>query len=269
MVKKLIPNFIKKFYRKFYPIEKIKRFVPIEKEFLGKTIYIHDIASFDLCFDELFVEEAYKFIAKSTTPNIVDCGANLGMSIIYFKELYPLAKIIAFEADEHIYKFLEKNVKSFGYSDVEIINKAVWNDDKDLKFLAEGGAGGRLENNDYENQIFKTVKSIRLKNYLKNNKVDFLKIDIEGAEYEVIMDCAEEIKNIDFLFIEYHSMIDRKQNLHEILGVVHNAGFRYHIKQAYTTKYPYIERTLNFGMDLQLNIFCYKEIGRASCRERV
>lgn len=97
-----------------------------------------------------------------------------------------------------------------------------------------------------------------LKNYLKGRKVDFLKIDIEGAEYEVIKDCENELKNIDFLFIEYHSMPEKGQNLHEILEIVHRTGFKYHIKEAYTSKHPFMERNLNFGMDLQLNIFCYK-----------
>ena len=51
-------------------------------------MFIHDIASFDLCYDELFVQEMYNFLAKRTNPYIIDCGANLGMSIVYFKELY-------------------------------------------------------------------------------------------------------------------------------------------------------------------------------------
>jgi hypothetical protein len=53
-------------------------------------------------------------------------------------------------------------------------------------------------------------------------------------------------------------MPEKRQNLHDILKIVQDAGFKYHIKEAYTTKYPFIERKLNFGMDLQLNIFCYK-----------
>jgi FkbM family methyltransferase len=181
------------------------------------------------------------------------------MSIIYFKELYPQASIIAFEADDYIFGFLEKNIKSFEYKDVELINKAVWNCDSTLSFVVEGGAGGRLETETAAG-IYKQVPCTSLKKYLVGRKVDFLKIDIEGAEYEVIKDCEDELKNIDYLFIEYHSMPDKQQNLHNILNIVQNAGFSYHIKEAYTAKYPFIERNLNFGMDLQLNIFCYKSI---------
>lgn len=89
----------------------------------------------------MFQLEMYKFIANSPNPHIIDCGANLGMSIIYYKQLYPEASIIAFEADEYIFSFLEKNVKSYEYKDAELINKAVWNCDDTLSFIAEGEQG--------------------------------------------------------------------------------------------------------------------------------
>lgn len=236
---------------------KIGRFVPYEKIFLGTRLYIHDKASFNLCNEELFQLEMYKFKASRPNPHIIDCGANLGMSVIYFKQLYPDASIIAFEADDYIFSFLKKNIKSYGYRDVELVNKAVWDCEDTLPFLVEGGAGGRLEALSTAGSSKKVVCT-SLKKYLTDRKVDFLKIDIEGAEYEVIKDCENELKNVEYLFIEYHSMVGRKQNLHKILEIVQTQGFSYHVKEAYTTKYPFIERKLNFGMDLQLNIFCYK-----------
>jgi hypothetical protein len=101
------------------------------------------------------------------------------------------------------------------------------------------------------------VKTTRLKNYLVE-EIDFLKIDIEGAEHKVIADCADELRFVKNLFIEYHSMENRAQNLHLILEIISKAGFRYHIKEAYITPFPFVERRLNVGMDLQLNIFCYR-----------
>lgn len=256
---------IKKYFKKPYcflignklETNTIERFVPIEKEFLGKKLYIHDIASFNLCYTELFQQEMYKFKANCPNPYIIDCGANLGMSIIYFKQLYPEASITAFEADDYIFSFLEKNIKSYEFDDVVLVNEAVWNSEETLSFIAEGGAGGRIEE-ETAIGMYKKVICTSLKKYLTARKVDFLKIDIEGAEYEVIKDCEDELKNIDYLFIEYHSMPDKEQNLHKILEIVQKAGFCYHLKEAYTTKYPFMERNLNFGMDLQLNIFCYK-----------
>ena len=169
--------------QKLKSFKNTERFVPTKRKFLGKDLYIHDIASFDLCRDELFESEMYKFNANRPNPHIIDCGANLGLSIIYFKQLYPEASIIAFEADDHIFNFLKKNMKSFGYTDVELVNKAVWDHEGVLSFLVEGGAGGRLEP-EKANSNYKNVPCTSLKKYLSEQKVDFLKIDIEGAEYE-------------------------------------------------------------------------------------
>lgn len=236
---------------------KRKRFKPYISTFRGHKLHIHDRASFRLGKNEMFKDEVYRFISSKKNPLIIDCGSNMGMSILYFKSLYSAAKIVGFEADPHIFSFLEKNIESYNLDDVTVINKAVWDvDDQTLSFLAEGGAGGRLQEKS-EQFKFIDVKTVRLKNYLVE-EVDFLKLDIEGAEYRVISDCEDQLKFVKNLFIEYHSMPDKPQNLHHILEIATKAGFRYHIKEAYTTPYPFLERKLNVGMDLQLNIFCYR-----------
>ena len=236
---------------------KRKRFKPYTSTFRGHTLHVHDHASFRLGNNEMFKDEVYKFISAKKNPFIIDCGSNIGMSILYFKSLYPGARIVGFEADPYIFSFLEKNMKSYNASDVTVINKAVWDaEDETLSFLAEGGAGGRLQEKSDQFK-FIDVKTARLKNYM-TGEVDFLKLDIEGAEYKVIADCVDELRSVKHLFIEYHSMPGREQNLHDILAIANKAGFRYHVKEAYTTPYPFIERKLNVGMDLQLNIFCYR-----------
>lgn len=242
----------------FNKLFKIKRFQPYTITFKGHTLHVHDKASFNLGYKELFKDEVYKFSSQKQDPYIIDCGCNMGMSIIYFKSLFPEAKITGFEADPYIFSFLQKNIQSFAFENVTIINKAVWNaNDEQLSFLSEGGAGGRLQKTS-GNHKFVEVKTVRLKDYLVE-EIDFLKIDIEGAEYNVLADCANELRFVKNLFVEYHSMENEMQNLHLILEIVSAAGFRYHIKEAYITPFPFIEQNLNFGMDLQLNIFCYRK----------
>ena len=238
--------------------KKFIRFVPSKKQFLGNTIYIHDMASYQLGLDELFISETYDFITNNPKPYIIDCGANLGMSIIYFKKLYPEAIVTAFEADEYIFSFLKKNIQSFNLENVEIINKAVWNEESVKDFWVEGGAGGRLEFEKKEGK-YNSVTCTSLKPFLQGRKVDFLKMDIEGAEYEVLKDCKKHLHNVDNIFIEYHSFSNQIQKLDEILNIIKNAGFRYHIKEAFVRNKPFIERNVNAGIDLQLNLFCYRE----------
>jgi hypothetical protein len=69
--------------------------------------------SFIHSVDELLVEEIYKFTTTSQQPYIIDCGANIGLSLYYFKKWYPSSKILAFEPDEQIFNILEKNISYF------------------------------------------------------------------------------------------------------------------------------------------------------------
>lgn len=257
-IKSIYHRFVLKIIKTQKSIYSIDRFQATERAFLKKKLFIHDIASYELGLNEIFKHEIYKFQARRSNPTIVDCGANLGMSVIYFKQLYPDASIIAFEADPHIFGFLQKNVESFGYENVELVKAAVWDSEGSISFQPDGGAGGRVVSGE-SNDNLSQVNTVRLRDVLTQHKVDFLKIDIEGAEDKVINDCKDILGNIDFLFIEYHSMAHQPQQLHEILRIVHESGFRYHIKEAFTRKYPFVSKNLNYGMDLQLNIFCSRE----------
>jgi len=87
-----------------------------------------------------------------------------------------------------------------------------------------------------------------------------LKIDIEGAEYEVLMDCRDSLLNVKNIFIEYHSFNISDQNLSEILQILQKNKFRYFIKSPNNKDAPLINKKSKFNpaMDLQLNIFGYK-----------
>lgn len=209
--------------------------------------------------DELFIDEVYKFQSKTSAPVIIDCGANWGLSIIYFKHLYPKCRIIGFEPDPRIFKILENNIKNAGFTNVEILNKAVWKKDEALSFSSDNSLGGTISNLKINKNSNVEVEAIRFKNFIKLYKhIDFLKIDIEGAEYDVINDCKDSLNHIDNLFIEYHSSPNTLQHLHDILSIVSNAGFRYYVKEAWNNmQHPFIY-SKQLYYDLQLNIFCYR-----------
>jgi len=248
---------LREFYRLYDKWGKYKRYVEVKDvEFLNYIFDVPDLPSFIWQFKEIFAEELYKFKSKSKEPLIYDCGANIGMSCLYFKKLYPNAKIKAFEADPKIVKILENNLKKNKIiDDVEIINSAVWIDYNGLEFASEGADGGSI----YGDKNKVKVSSIRLKDWLeKEEKIDMLKIDIEGAEYEVLKDCKDSLSNVDNLFVEYHSWNNSPQKLSEILEIFESNGFRYYIESLTHRKHPFINQGESENMDLQLNIFGVK-----------
>jgi len=237
-------------YQRFEKVNNVK--------FLEFSFDVPDLPSFIWQFKEIFVDEIYKFKSNFDSPIIYDCGANIGMSVIYFKSLYPKARIKAFEADPIISQILKSNLQKNNIYDVELVEKAVWVDDEGIFFGVEGADGGSIFK---PNSPLKKIASIRLKDFLeKESSIDFLKIDIEGAEYEVLIDCNKSLGKVKYLFIEYHSWINQPQKLDEILEILKINNFRYYLENVnINIKHPFI-REIQSDMDLQVNVWGIRNV---------
>lgn len=224
--------------------------------YFGKKIYYTDPLELLHALKEIFIDEVYA-INLPAQPFIIDCGANIGMSVIYLKEKFKDAKIIAFEPDSSSFDLLKKNIQSFGLQNVTARNEAVWIADTQLNFSNEGTMASKIEAGQTTGQ---TVQAIRLKNLL-NHKVDFLKIDIEGAEYAVLKDIQDDLPVVQNMFVEYHGKFNQNNELTELLTIVQNAGFAFYIKEA-TSVYdkPFVDAQSEpkSDYDVQLNIFCFR-----------
>lgn len=228
-------------------------------KFSKYSIDIPDTLSFLGQYKELFINQNYYFSSSDQSPTIIDCGSNIGMSIIYFKSIYPFANIYGFEPDPYLYNILKKNLKKNKIYDVKLSESAVWTNEKIINFLSDGADGGHISETSVNTKI--KIKSTRLKNFLdKFQKIDLLKLDIEGSETDVLLDCSESLKKIDNLFVEYHSFSKKNQDLSKILNLFEMNNFRYHIETVYAKKKPFLRSNFQKNFDLQLNIYCNRAI---------
>jgi len=257
---------VKKLFIKIY--KKIVRLIEdkhINKEkdrgytmLFGKQFYYHHKPSFEVTYQELFQKGIYTFETANTRPTIIDCGANMGLSLLFFITKYPNAKIYAFEPDETVFGILEKNTETYQMKNVELLKQAVWNKNETIEFYTDNGMGGRVVNN-YLGQTPNKVEAIRLKEFISNKHIDFLKMDIEGSEFLVIQDCESILNQIDNIFIEYHSMTNEEQKLDDLLHILKMNGFRYHLSQSFSRNKPFVDKNLVCEkIDLAINIFSYK-----------
>jgi len=257
-VGRIFNNPYKKIGISTFQFKKIKN-LPDQKpqtiEFLGSRISFGSRVEFLHSIHEIFIEEIYQQKFDREDPYIIDCGANIGLSIIYMKKLYPNSEIVAFEPDEANFSYLEKNVKSFGFFNVTIFREAIWTENTHLSFQSEGSLASRIGEGKGKTI---TVKAKRLQDLL-NRQVDFLKIDIEGAEFKVLMDIRNKLHFINHIFIEYHGTFDQNFELNEILQTLTANGFKFYIKQALDTyPVPFIRKNAEV-FDVQLNIFCFRK----------
>ena len=225
--------------------------------FRGLQLRATDFISVAWQIKEFFADGRLEFKSSSKQPVIYDCGANVGVSVLYFKQLHPAATIKAFEPDPKVFACLSENVAANKVQGVELVNKAVWINSDGISFGSEGADGGSI----YFEGNRTTLPSVRLKDLLAaESEIDLLKIDIEGAEVEVLKDCASELRKVRNLFVEYHSWIGETQKLNELLSILTDNGFRYYIHDIGTQlKAPFVERKFTNGMDIQLDIHAINE----------
>lgn len=218
----------------------------------GKRTWFRAGPDYLNALQEIFVDQVYR---QHLPPHakIIDCGAHIGMSVLYYKRLCPSATVICFEPDPTTYQLLRQNIESHQLTQVEAINKAVWVNNEMLNFNADESMSSRLTVNGAST---KQVQACRLADYIDCD-IEFLKIDIEGAEYEVLRDIAPRLGHVRKLFIEYHGLFSQNNELLEMLQMLRNANFRFYITEAGPV-YPHPFTTLrgNSIYDVQLNIFC-------------
>jgi hypothetical protein len=105
------------------------------EKFLGFTIRFYGYPELINLFEEIFIYHVYKFTNAGSTPSIIDCGSNIGLSILYFKSIYPHSRIVAFEPDEETFELLKENIRHNSLSQVSLYNFALSDKEEELGII--------------------------------------------------------------------------------------------------------------------------------------
>ena len=60
------------------------------------------------------------------------------------------------------------------------------------------------------------------------------------------------------LFVEHHSFLGKTQDLHVLINLLHDAGFRVFVEPAIPVRHPLLARAIIAGMDVQVNVFAFR-----------
>jgi FkbM family methyltransferase len=196
----------------------------------GYIVRFNDGPNLYILYKDIFIRRIYHPSATRPDPLILDCGSNIGMSILYFKQIYPEARIVGFEPDPEIAPYLEENIVRNKLTNVRWIQAALSRDAAMRILYSDGKCGsGLVAPNEIagsdEWRKYK-VSTVRLRDYLAE-PVDFLKMNIEGAELEVLADSEDRLRQIKEMIIEYHHLPGLPRSLHDILQLLHRQGFEY------------------------------------------
>lgn len=203
--------FQKKFFQKvFIPLTKIfdkETILGISSSEFKYPFYMRAQTSDVLNAEEIFINGDYNFKFLGDITKIIDAGANIGFASIFFTNRFKNAKILALEPEKSNFSILKKNVYHYEY--IKVLNRGLWVKNANLKISNRGKTehwGYMVEevknNNEYE------VKGISMEECMKImgwNKVDLLKLDIEGSEKELFSTGYEKwLDKVKVIILELH-----------------------------------------------------------------
>jgi len=190
-------------------------------------IYLRKKTSDVPAFVQVFLERQY-FVNYGFDPKvIVDCGANIGLASIYYKNKFPKAKIISIEPEASNFALLKKNTEA--YDNIHLHQCGIWHSDTQLEIAnpdeAEHWAFMTIESGADKGN---TIPALSIDSLLKLHNletIDILKIDIEGSERELFEKNFEQwLPRVKILVIELHDRM-RSGCAHSVFKAVVNRDF--------------------------------------------
>jgi FkbM family methyltransferase len=195
----------------------------------GTAFRVLDRSRFEFMAGEILCQGHYRFDTDNPAPLILDGGSNIGLSIVYFHQRHPNARIVGFEPDPAAFAALAENTAAF--PNVEVINAALSREEGETDLWYTPGTDGSLTRSTIARRggpERRAVRTIRLSDWIAG-PVDFLKLDVEGAEHDVLADLVETraIRHVQRMTIEYHHPLDGR--LSAFLERLEDADFDYRV----------------------------------------
>lgn len=184
----------------------------------------NDLTTFLLL--DIFVNKDYNNIGDNLT--IVDIGANIGAFSIY-SVFNSKNRCFAYEPELSNFLKLEENIKINNLSEnIKAFNLAVSDNCEDKKlYKFESIAHSTVRTG----EIYDIVHCTDLKSIFENNKIetiDYLKIDTEGAEFDILYNTPEEVYyKIKYICFEYHNYSKRENyNGENLIKFIESKNFK-------------------------------------------
>lgn len=225
---------------KFYPIKVINNFIISYlktnfAEVQGHKMFLDSKDSLYLSIHGIHEPFVTEFVKKEVKKGnvVLDIGANIGYyTLIFAKMVGEDGKVFAFEPDPTNFSLLKKNVEINDYKNVVLVQKAVSNKTgKGKLYISEDNLGAHTIYNSNDNRQWIEIEVIRLDDYFKNynGKIDFIKIDIEGAEYEAIQGMRNLLKRNNVTIVTEFNTFALKRSIiqpEEYLKLLIELGFK-------------------------------------------
>lgn len=157
-------------------------------------------------YKQVVVREEYGIELTKRPTTIVDAGANIGLASVYFASRFPEARVLAIEPEAQNFALLLQNTAP--YPNIQAVHSALWRQSGEIAVVDTGtGAWGfrtAAPEGAADSQSVRAATLDELLDEFGFDRVDLLKVDIEGAEVEVFADTSAWIDRVSVIIAELH-----------------------------------------------------------------
>lgn len=204
----LLPRYVKTFglpgFWTFVCVE-LARCHKIKVRGISFPVYLRRNSSDVKVFREVFLFRSYA-IKIEPPKTLLDGGANIGLASVFFANLYPHALIIAVEPDEENFRALKRNTAL--YPNIRPEKTALWPTSTFLRIQNTNDSGWAFqvaETSPEDSGAFKASSIPQVMEDFGISHIDLLKLDVEGAEYELFHSHYEQwLEHVNHIVIEFH-----------------------------------------------------------------
>jgi FkbM family methyltransferase len=193
-----------------------------------------DFAVFDQCLLSKQYGAIVQLIGQSPAGRpirtILDGGANIGLTTVYFARCFPDARVIAVEPENHNYVACCRNVQANALRNVEVVRAALWKANEPVQVSSDFRDGRawafHVSAHEGESELG-TVDGVRIGTLASRfgiESFDLLKLDIEGAEKPVLLEdveAVEWVRRARFVALEIHDDDGRQR----LIPLLESCGF--------------------------------------------
>ena len=205
-------NFLNLFKLTYLKNRKSEKLVEFKLKNVKSIIYARPNTSDFTLIRNILLEQEYPIFKDYNPRFIIDAGANIGLSCIYFKNNYPEAKIIAIEPEKSNCNLFLKNTSR--YPDIILLEGALLNESNiettitnltDEKYSFRIDRSKKAKKLDDSSVISYSINQLIERYNIEN--INILKLDIEGSEKDVFSSNLEWLNITDNILIELHELL--------------------------------------------------------------
>lgn len=183
--------------------------VPLRLPGLAHPLWARSGTADVATFEEVFVAREYDLPFCNFTPrDIVDLGANIGYASVYFAARWPTANVLSVEPDEQNAQLLEQNTRR--WPRITRLQAAVWPHPARVSVANPGDASNAYQMCEAPASAEGGVAAYtvpQLMDTLGCEQLDLLKMDVEGAEREILRGAPDWLDRVSVLVIELHDRL--------------------------------------------------------------